>query len=159
MNLKDKIVASQLEILSDTIIREERIARLYETFAKYFSDQAEFWMSLARVEHVHATMLRQMKNHIEQHGEFVWNLGRLKHGRFSEEERLLEVAERDLSEGRIDFPQALKVAAEIGKSVFHSEFYDVMNCELPFFKETAEGLRRVEKRNYGQLEKSMTAIA
>lgn len=158
MKLKEKIITAQLEILGKAIEREERVAHLYEAFASHFPSQTDFWDGLARIEHVHATMLRQMKRHIEQHGDFLWNIGRLKHDDL-EEEQMIAAVMQDLADGRLDFASALKTAALIEKSTFHAKFYDVVNCELPYFQETAKGLRRAEKKHIGRLEENITLHA
>lgn len=120
-----------------------------------YAFQNEMWLGLARIEHVHVTMLRQLARHIQQ-GSVVWNLGLLKRDGFRDEDEMISAAKQELAEGRMNVEKAVTIADRIVNSMFHSKFYEVMNCDLPYFKGTSNGLRRTEARFVEMLQESMT---
>lgn len=151
MNVRDSVARAQKDILGKVIERELQVARLYDGFSESFPELSELWSSLAKEERGHASILKKMETYIDD-GHFLWNLGRLREEVFQDEDQLVLDIQRDFDQGKLNPSNALMAAVRIENSLLDSKFYDVVSCDLPEFKETAERLRYSEEQHMNRLK-------
>jgi len=137
-----KAKGRQEEVIQLLVDHEEAIGQLYDHFAQRFSQQGQFWATLAAEERLHAQWLKDLRGLLES-GEVVFNQDRFDSGTIAAS--LLEIRQELARIKQIEnlpLLEALTIAAELELRLIESKFYDVYDSDKAQLKELLLSLQQ-----------------
>ena len=157
MNIKEKVIEAQKEIINKLVRCEESVAELYKTYSEVVPDPDGFWKDMSQKEEVHANLLRTMHKQLDK-GCIFYNIGRFS---TSEIDSFLTMLHDNITyakENNITSEEAIKIAISVESSIIDTSFYDIVNSDAPEYKYIAERLSNDTHEHVKAVQKKLMEI-
>ena len=143
----------RLELTIELMQRiEDSVAQLYETYAQKFPEHANFWMTIALQENMHADWVRGLGAMLSS-GTMSF-----KEDRFSIEQlqQSLDDLRNELQTARqtdYSISEATAIALKLEESLIEKSFFEIFESDSQEMKEVFEDLTKDTQEHIAKLEK------
>jgi len=143
----------RLELTIELMQRlEDSVAELYEIYARKFPEHANFWMTLALQENMHADWVRGLGAMLSG-GTVAFNQDRFSIERLQQSFDNLQNELRTARQADYSLSKATFIALDLEKSLIEKNFFEIFESDSQEMKEVFEDLARETEEHITKLEK------
>lgn len=155
MDIKDKTLLAQREILQGLISLELAISAIYEVFSKKFPEHSAFWFKLAKDEKRHAAFLKGVQKQTLDQGYLLENIGGFSS--CSAKDVIVFIENESAKANKLGYTlnDAVKCAVNIESSLIDARFYDTVSSKAPGYKSMANILLKETNKHLEDIHQLM----
>lgn len=157
MSVTKQITEVQKKIIIQLAESEESIAKLYGIYSQKLPDPDTFWANISEEEKVHAELLRNLLELLDQ-GAVFRNIGRFNNEEIDSFSKKLREAINHAQSPDLTEEQAIRTALMIESSIIDAHFYDIVTSDFPGYQEVAKQLATDTKDHVKMVQQQMVKL-